>query len=268
MKVLLLTSNNRYNTYCANELFNEGICENIIIEDVFINNKLTLIFKYLFKSLEIFTNFKSFIFKILIFFQYDKYFGNKKFHDYNILGIGNNYHINKNIKLNKVKNINSKHTIDIINRVKPDIIFVFGTSFIKKNYLSKFNCIAINLHSGISPYYRGESIIPPLALKDFDNLGVTIHILNEKSDSGDIFYTKKIKINKLDNFYSIHLKTIKEGVNLFKKTYYDFLENKQTSKKQNLNDGNLYGKKFMNNNLNFYLKAWKNLENYKSKNLM
>ena len=114
MKVLLLTSNNRYNTYCANELFNKGICENIIIEDVFINNKLTLIFKYLFKSIEIFTNFKSFIFKILIFFQYDKYFGNKIFHDYNILGIGNNYYINKNIKLNKVKNINSNHTIDII----------------------------------------------------------------------------------------------------------------------------------------------------------
>ena len=53
MKLLLLTSNNRYNIYCANELFNEGICENIIIEDVFKHNKLTLIIKYLFKGLEI-----------------------------------------------------------------------------------------------------------------------------------------------------------------------------------------------------------------------
>ena len=268
MKLLLLTSNNRYNIYCANELFNEGICENIIIEDVFKHNKLTLIIKYLFKGLEIFTNFKNFLIKILIFIQYDKYFGNKKFYDYNILGIENNYNLNKNIKFSKVKNINSNYTINLVNRIKPDLIFVFGTSFINQKFISKFDCIAINLHSGISPYYRGESIIPPLALKDFDNLGVTIHILNEKSDSGDIFYIKKIKIDNLDNFYSIHLKTIKEGVILFKKVYYDFLENKQISKKQNLKDGKLYGKKFMKNNLNFYLKAWKNLEDYKSKNLL
>ena len=268
MKILLLTSNNRYNIYCANELFREGICDNIIIEDVFIHNKLTLIIKYLFKSFDIFTNFKNFIFKILIFFQYDKYFGRKKFYDYNILGIENEYNLNKKIKLHKVKNINNNSTINIINNIKPDLIFVFGTSFIKKNILSKFNCIAINLHSGISPNYRGEGIIPPLAFKDFDNLGVTIHLLNEKSDSGDIFYIKKIKIDKLDNFYSIHLKTIKEGVILFKKIYYDFLENKQISKKQNLYNGNLYGKKFMKDNLNFYFKAWKNLEDYKSKNLL
>ena len=36
MKILLLTSNNRYNTYCANELFREGICDNFPKNKIYI----------------------------------------------------------------------------------------------------------------------------------------------------------------------------------------------------------------------------------------
>ena len=39
MKTLLLTSNHKYNIYCANKLYENSICKDVIIEDVFIHNK-------------------------------------------------------------------------------------------------------------------------------------------------------------------------------------------------------------------------------------
>ena len=267
MKTLLLTCNHRYNIYCANILYENNVCNEVIIEDVFIHNKFTLLVKNLFKSFELFTNTKNFFYKILVFFYFEKFFGNKLFFDKNILGIQKKYELKDNILSFKVRSINSNETLKIINKVKPKVILVFGTSFIKKEIQSNFNCIAINLHSGISPNYRGEGIISALALNDMVNLGVTIHVLSEKSDSGDIFYQEKIKLNLDDNFYSIHLKTIKIGVELFVKVIHNLNANKQLRIKQDVNRGKFFGKKFMKNNTHYYFKAWKNLKKYKLINL-
>ena len=71
-----------------------------------------------------------------------------------------------------------------------DIYVVFGASFIKGwliNHLVKNN--AINIHMGISPYYRGSSCnFWSLYENNPHLMGATIHMLSKGLDSGDILY--------------------------------------------------------------------------------
>ena len=71
-----------------------------------------------------------------------------------------------------------------------DIFIVFGSSFIKKDLVNfLIDHKALNIHLGISPYYRGTDC-NFWAL--FDNnphlVGATIHLLSKGLDSGPILY--------------------------------------------------------------------------------
>jgi hypothetical protein len=71
-----------------------------------------------------------------------------------------------------------------------DLYIVFGASFIK-GWLIKFlvENRALNIHMGLSPYYRGSSC-NFWALYDNrpEYVGATIHLLSEGLDSGPILY--------------------------------------------------------------------------------
>ncbi len=71
-----------------------------------------------------------------------------------------------------------------------DIFIVFGSSFIKGeivNFLIKKK--AINIHMGISPYYRGADCnFWALYDDNPDLVGATIHYLSKGLDSGSIIY--------------------------------------------------------------------------------
>lgn len=76
------------------------------------------------------------------------------------------------------------------NSLKSDYYLVFGASFIKgklADYLVEHS--ALNIHMGISPYYRGCSC-NFWAIYDGhpEMVGATIHLLSKGLDSGEILY--------------------------------------------------------------------------------
>ena len=99
---------------------------------------------------------------------------------------------NKNIKLlslenNELEKCSLNSLSDFLNS---DIFIVFGSSFIKKDLVNfLIDHKALNIHLGISPYYRGTDC-NFWAL--FDNnphlVGATIHLLSKELDSGQILY--------------------------------------------------------------------------------
>lgn len=74
--------------------------------------------------------------------------------------------------------------------LESDIFVVFGSSYIKGdliNLLIKKN--AINIHAGISPYYRGSACNFWALYDDNPHLvGATIHLLSKGLDNGPILY--------------------------------------------------------------------------------
>ena len=99
---------------------------------------------------------------------------------------------NKNTKLLSLENkeLEKCSLNSLSDFLNSDIFIVFGSSFIKKDLVNfLIDHKALNIHLGISPYYRGTDC-NFWAL--FDNnphlVGATIHLLSKGLDSGQILY--------------------------------------------------------------------------------
>ena len=260
MKGVLLTKKSAFQIYAANYLFEEGVIDSVIFErgrPSFAEKKNILELAKIF-LLEFNLSKNQFI-EIQNKFFFKRYFGNKNFHDERILK-SNYTEINSNLISLNVDNINDVIVYNTIRKKNINFIYVFGTSILKKKILSTENSLFINLHWGLSPLYRGEGIISALSIEGAEGLGVTVHLVDENIDSGNIIHQYKPDIDPQDNFYSIGLKLTLLGLKGFMAINEKLKTNTKLNQiKQNLKKGNLYTSKFFKKNPDLILKAWKNL---------
>ncbi len=94
--------------------------------------------------------------------------------------------------------------------LESDVYVVFGASYIKGwliDYLIEHR--AINIHMGVSPYYRGSSCNFWAAYDgNADLVGATIHLLGRGLDSGDMLYHALPKPEAVDPFV-LGMKSVK-----------------------------------------------------------
>ena len=101
-------------------------------------------------------------------------------------------YVNKNIKTLPILNgeLNKLPLSYLEDFLQSDIYIVFGSSYIKGelvDFLTKQK--AINIHAGVSPYYRGNDCNFWALYDDNPHLvGSTIHLLSKGLDSGPILY--------------------------------------------------------------------------------
>lgn len=83
-----------------------------------------------------------------------------------------------------------------------DIIIVFGASYIKGALVEAIiERGAVNIHMGISPYYRGSSCnFWALYDDNPDLVGATIHMISKGLDSGEMLYHVRPKQEAVDPF--------------------------------------------------------------------
>lgn len=108
-----------------------------------------------------------------------------------------------------VGDINNEKILSFENFFKSDLYIVFGTSYIKSkliNFLIKHK--AINIHMGISPYYRGTDC-NFWALYDNNPhlVGATIHLISKGLDNGPVLY--HAISNLKDDPYNYSMSTVK-----------------------------------------------------------
>jgi folate-dependent phosphoribosylglycinamide formyltransferase PurN len=86
--------------------------------------------------------------------------------------------------------------------LKSDLYVVFGASYIKGALLEFLVAKrAVNIHMGVSPYYRGSSCnFWALYDRNPDLVGATIHHLSAGLDSGDMLFHALPKPGALDPF--------------------------------------------------------------------
>lgn len=84
-----------------------------------------------------------------------------------------------------------------------EIHIVFGASYIRGNLVDELiNSRAINIHMGISPFYRGSSTNFWAAYDGrYDLVGATLHLLSKGLDSGDILYHALPKSQAVDSMH-------------------------------------------------------------------
>lgn len=97
----------------------------------------------------------------------------------------------------------NKLDLDILQpALQSDHYIVFGSSYIKGALIEFLvNNKAINIHMGISPYYRGSSCnFWALYDKKPDYVGATIHLLSSGLDSGAMLFHAVPKAEKVEPF--------------------------------------------------------------------
>lgn len=148
----------------------------------------------------------------------------------------------------KYGDINSPELREFLKPLKPDIIAVLGSSVIRREMISLPSVAMINIHSGLSPYYRGTwSYGWPLVNREPEYIGVTVHHVNAGIDTGDIIYQTRPLLEKDDDLNSIFLKVIAEGIELLVKAIGEIGNNGDImSHQQTRNIGRLYQMKDFN----------------------
>ena len=238
MKVTLFTSNNNRHNYLINLLFD--ICDELwVVQEC----------KKLSTEKNANSYSKSKIFES--YFNYVKEAENKIFRK---------EHVNKDSKKIKILpilfgEINNLSLSYLDNFLKSDIYVVFGSSYIKGSLIDLLiSQKAINIHAGVSPYYRGTDC-NFWAL--YDNrphlVGATIHYLSKGLDSGDILYHALAKPRKnifeytmssvKSAFYSLEERIKNESIFKIKSIKQDQSKELRYSRNIDFNEGNL--KKFL-----------------------
>lgn len=128
---------------------------------------------------------------------------------------GDQWHeLNSEIEQLHVDNINSEECVTRLKKEKFDVLLDHGTSIVRAPALDT-SPLALNLHWGLSPYYRGVSCTG-WALVNWDpyNIGVTMHKLAKEIDGGDIVAQKRATVRPTDDSYSIEMQLTKLGTDL------------------------------------------------------
>ena len=127
--------------------------------------------------------------------------------------------------------------------VRPDVIFLFGTTILGTEWLVPFPGRIINLHLGLSPFYRGSAtLFWPVAKGELECVGATIHLAEKKVDAGPILARVKPKLAIGDSYYDIANKTIRRAIDELPKVAQRYLAGTIRPTVQDLAGGVVYRK--------------------------
>jgi len=104
---------------------------------------------------------------------------------------------------------NHPAVVEGIRQARPDVVLVFGTGLLKRPLLDAFAGRLLNIHLGLSPYYRGAGTnFWPLVNREPEFCGATIHFLDEGVDTGPIIAHVRPDIRRGDGPHDIGNRTI------------------------------------------------------------
>jgi phosphoribosylglycinamide formyltransferase 1 len=137
--------------------------------------------------------------------------------------------------------VNEAAFIEKIRSDNPDYIVTFGCSILKENFIKNFKNKTINIHLGLSPYYRGSGTnFFPFVNEELQFLGSTIMKISKKIDGGDIISQVRPKIYSSDKIHDIGNRIILKTAKVIKKI---ILSKKIVSHKKRANKKSRYFKR-------------------------
>jgi folate-dependent phosphoribosylglycinamide formyltransferase PurN len=83
--------------------------------------------------------------------------------------------------------INQPHVAELLKEANLDVVLVSCAPLMKPRIFNIPRLGTINVHRGISPFYRGQdTLFWPLYFRDYEQVGVTVHRIDRGTDTGPI----------------------------------------------------------------------------------
>jgi methionyl-tRNA formyltransferase len=116
----------------------------------------------------------------------------------------------------EVPYINHPDVVQLANKLKPDLIAVFGTSLIRGELLQKGRLGIVNLHGGLSPAYRGaDCTFWALYNKEPENVGCTLHFIDAGIDTGRLIAHISPEVRPDDDELTLFWRSVKESGSVY-----------------------------------------------------
>ena len=144
--------------------------------------------------------------------------------------------LEKKIKILQPENLFDNKLEKIIKSLNPDIGIVVAFKKIPKKIWQIPIYGTFNLHASLLPELRGAAPINWAIASGFKYTGVTTFLLNEKIDSGKILLQKKVEIDSIDNYKTLHGKLSEIGSDLVIKTIKNIEKNQGITQKTTGNE--------------------------------
>ena len=221
MKIILLTRDDLEHRYVANKLAGSISLSAIIVDkgrpSSMSKRYRSLLRKYTFSQL-----FSKFLSRAISICCRDKTHRRREICD--VLGSDNcrrHLHTDKIIYVN---GLNSPAAFETIKDLNPDVILIYGTSMVSDSVLNLARQASLNMHTGMSPYYRGSACaFWPLYNEQLDMLGATVHQCTSEIDGGLIYEVAQAKLAPDDGIFAVFARTVQVGTQLYIKTVQSLL---------------------------------------------
>ncbi len=109
-------------------------------------------------------------------------------------------------------NLKDKEWTDLVQDLSPDVIFSFYYRTLIPGDILKIPPVgAFNLHGSLLPRFRGRCPVNWVLIEGETRTGVTLHVMEEKADTGDIIDQRAVDISWDDTARSLFQKLVVEA---------------------------------------------------------
>jgi len=101
---------------------------------------------------------------------------------------------NLGITLIRVENYHSNETKEALRNLDADLGVLYGTNIIRKAVFQIPRLGSINIHQGLAPLYRGGPTVFWELFNGEKEIGITVHFVAPKVDTGDLILQKTLPL--------------------------------------------------------------------------
>ena len=127
-----------------------------------------------------------------------------------------------------IKYINKKNfedrSLKLLKKNEVEMVCLAGfMKILSGNFIKKFSKPILNIHPSLLPKYKGLNTHKRAIINKDKFSGATVHMVDEKLDSGKIILQKKVKILGSDTERSLEKKVLKIEHKIYSKAIMKFL---------------------------------------------
>jgi methionyl-tRNA formyltransferase len=116
----------------------------------------------------------------------------------------------------EVPYVNHPKVSALVDRLKPDVIAVFGTGLIRGPLLAGGRLGIINLHGGLSPHYRGsDCTFWALLNGEPEQVGCTLHFIDPGIDTGNLIAHVCPEVRESDDELSLFWRGVRDSAEIY-----------------------------------------------------
>jgi methionyl-tRNA formyltransferase len=155
--------------------------------------------------------------------------------------------------------VNSAAVADWVRRRDPSMLVLFGAGILRAPLLEAYADRVINLHLGLSPYYRGSATnFWPLVEREPECVGSTIHLAVSRVDAGAILAQVRPTAEPTDRAHELGTKALLAALELLPQVLSTHAAGRLTPAVQDLSLGRVFRRADFG--AEAVCRMWRNLE--------